>query len=152
MKTTVAQVSAIVLALLLTCASASAAATSNVNITPLTPLPEELVLAVGESYTIQVQITSDEPFLVAMAMPDTYYPGRGIFFHGNDRAVHATSAVLELTVTGKASTADLAAVSDWPAPGASWLAGVAPASVVAGVRFTHGQVVAQRFDFAVKVR
>jgi hypothetical protein len=149
MKTIVAKVGIVVLAILLTCAPASAAAGPTVTFTLLTPLPTDL--AVGESYTIQVQVTSDEPFILAMAMPDSYYPGRGIFFHGSDRVTHATEAMLHLTVTGKASTADLAAVSDWPTPGESWPAGVAPASVVVGVRFGHGQVVAQRFNFAVEV-
>lgn len=65
-----------------------------------------LELAVGESYTFEILITSDEPFLTAMAMTNAYYPGRGVFWHGGDRAARSTSAILELTVTGKASTAD----------------------------------------------
>jgi hypothetical protein len=149
MKTQLTRFVVIMLVVLLTCTPAAAATTPTVSITLLTPLPTEL--AVGQSYTIQVSIVSNEPFIVAMAMPDRYYPGRGIFFHDTDRVAHATEAVLELTVTGKASTANLAAVSDWPTPGENWPAGVAPASVVAGVRFVKGQLVSERFNFAVKV-
>ncbi len=149
MKTIVAKVGIVALAILLTCITASAATVPTVTIRLLNDLPTEL--AVGQSYTIDILVTSDEPFILAMAMPDQYYPGRGIFFHGSDSVTHANEAVLHLTVTGKASTADLAAVSDWPTPGENWPAGVAPASVVVGVRFKHGQVVAERFNFAVKV-
>ncbi len=149
MKVLLVQFSIVLLVVLLTAAPAAATNTPNVTITLLTPLPQEL--AVGQSYTIRIAISSDTPFILAMAMPDTYYPGRGIFFRGSERIVHATEALLEMTVTGKASTADLAAVTDWPAPGDVWPAGVAPASAVAGVRFTNGQTVAERFNFAVRV-
>ena len=107
-------------------------------------------LAVGESYTLDIQITSAEPFIVALAMPNQYYPGRGVFFHGSDRATHATSAVLHLTITGKNSTADLPAVNDWPET-EDWPAGVAPLSAVVGVRYKGGQVVVEQFSFAVTV-
>jgi len=149
MKTILAKVSLVVLAILLTCIATPVTAAPDVRIKLLNKLP--MHLAVGESYTIDVRVSSDEPSILAMAMPDAYYPGRGIFFHGSDSAVHATKAVLHLTVTGKDSTADLAAVSNWPTPGENWPAGVAPASVVVGVRLKNGQVVAERFNFAVTV-
>lgn len=106
------------------------------TITLLNDLPTHL--EVGESYTIDIQVTSDEPFIWAMALRDTYYPGRGISFHDSDRARNSTFAVLHMTLTGKSSTAEL--------PG-----GVAPAAVVVGVRYKGGVVVSERFDFEVAV-
>jgi hypothetical protein len=140
-------------AVLLMCALCSrATAAPGATITLLNPPPDGLLeLAVGESYTFDVEITSDAPFVVAMALTDQYYPGRGIYWHGSDRATQDTEAVLHLTMTGKKSTADLAAVCDWPEPGDCWPEGVAPAAIAVGVRFKGGQVVAERFSFAVVV-
>lgn len=145
--------SVVTAAVLLMCASSSqATAAPTATITLLNPPPAGLLeLAVGESYTFDVEITSDEPFVVAVAMVDQYYPGRGIYWHGSDRATQATSAVLHLTMTGKKPTADLSAVCDCPEPGDCWPAGVAPAAIAAGVRYKGGQVVAERFSFAVVV-
>jgi hypothetical protein len=81
------------------------------------PRSGQLELAVDESYTFDVEITSIERFVVATAMTDQYYPGRGIYWDDSDRATQQTSAVLHLTVTGKEPTADLPAVCDWPEPG-----------------------------------
>jgi len=118
----------------------------------LNPPPgDELVLDVGESYTFDVQITSNEPFILAMAMSDAYYPGRGVVWHGHDLAHHTTSATLHLTITGKDSTADLQAVCDWPEPGVCWPVGVAPISLAAGVRYKRGVINYERFNFAVVV-
>ena len=120
-----------------------AAATPLITVT--NPLPDNLlVLNVGESYIFTIQVTSDEPFILATALGDEYYPGRGIFFNGNDTAHQTTNATLYLTVTGKASTADLAPADGWPA-------GVAPASVVVGVRYAGGEVVSYRYRFGVIV-
>jgi len=122
------------------------------TITLLDPLPDGLLeLAVGESYTFQVEVVSDEPFLWAVAMTDEYYPGRALYWHGQDRAVHDTSALLSLTMTGKKPTADLPAVCDWPEPGDCWPEGMAPASIVVGVRFQGGGVAVEQFAFAVLV-
>ena len=63
----------------------------------------------------------------------------------------STTGLLEITVTGKKSTADLFAVCDWPEPDDCWVEGVAPVAVVAGVRFPGGLVVAETFPFAVVV-
>jgi hypothetical protein len=145
--------SVVTAAVLLMCASSSqATAGPTVTIELLNPPPDGLLeLDVGQSHTFDIRIESTEPFVLAMALTDQYYPGRGIYWHGSDRATQDTSALLHLTVTGKKSTADLAAVCDWPEPGVCWDEGVAPAAIAAGVRFKGGQVVAQRFVFAVVV-
>jgi hypothetical protein len=123
-----------------------------VTITLLNPPPGGVLeLAVGESYTFDILITSDTPFIFAAAMPNSFYPGRGVYWHGGDRALQSTSAVLHLTVTGKGSTADLLAVCDWPTPGTCYPAGTAPLAIVAGVRYKGGVTVSQTFTFAVKV-
>ena len=82
--------------------------------------------------------SSNEPFIQAIVLGDEYYPGRGVFFHGNDTANHATSALLHLTITGKEATDFLPD-------------GVAPVAVVAGVRYKGGVVFSERFDFNVVV-
>jgi hypothetical protein len=97
-----------------------------------------LTLHVGQSYVFDIEITSDEPFVLAMALGDEYYPGRGVFYHGNDTAHHATSAILHLTIKGKEPTDFLPD-------------GVAPIAVVAGVRYKRGVVVSERFDMNVMV-
>ena len=127
---------------------ASATAAGAPTITLLNDLPTRL--AVGESYTVDIQVTSDEPFIYAMAMHDSYYPGRGVFFNTSDRAHWATSAVLHMTITGKNSTADLEAVTDWPET-EDWPAGVAPLGIVVGARYQGGEVFVQRYYFAVTV-
>jgi hypothetical protein len=105
----------------------------------VTNLPsDDLVLGVGESQTFTIDITSSDHFILAMVMTDMYYPGRGVFWHGSDRAIHSDLAVLHLTITGKESTASL--------PG-----GVAPVAIVAGVRYQGGVVYSERFDFNVRV-
>jgi len=146
-------VSVMAVAMLLMCVPFSQATDApGVTITLLNP-PEGglLELDVGASYTFKVQITSDEPFILAMAMPNAYYPGRGIYWHDSDRATHATSALLHLTMTGKDSTADLPAVCDWPEPGDCWSVGTAPVLIAAGVRYQGGLVVSEQFVFEVVV-
>jgi hypothetical protein len=123
-----------------------------VTITLLKPPPAGLLqLAVGESHTFEVEVMSDETFLWAIAMTDEYYPGRALYWHGKDKVIHDTSAVLRLTMTGKKPTADLPAVCDWPEPEDCWPEGVAPVSIVVGVRFQGGRVVVEQFAFAVRV-
>jgi hypothetical protein len=125
-----------------------------VTISLLNPPPDGLLeLAVGESYTFHVEVVSvsEEPFLWAVAMTDEYYPGRALYWHGQDRVNRDTSALLSLTMTGKKPTADLPAVCDWPEPGVCWPEGVAPASIVVGVRFQGGGVAVEQFAFAVLV-
>lgn len=137
---------------LLPISTASSAPAANVTIELLNPPPDGLLeLEVGEAYTFDIQITSDDPFILAIALTDAYYPGRGVSWHGNDIAHHATSATLHLTMKSKNSTAGLAAVCDWPEPGTCWPEGVAPVSIVVGVRYKGGLVIVERFDFAAVV-
>ncbi|HVF15124.1 MAG TPA: hypothetical protein VM942_11025 [Acidimicrobiales bacterium] len=112
------------------------------------PLPTEL--AVGESAIIGVRVQSSEPFAMAIALSDAYYPGRGVSFNGSPAHPRDTSAELYLTITGRAPTAELAAVQDWPLD-EDWPAGVAPVAVGVGARFPGGDVVGMRFPFAVTV-
>jgi len=119
-----------------------------VTFTLLTPLPAEL--AIGESAVIGVRVESSQPFVMAIALSNAYYPGRGVSFDGSPAHPQDTSADLYLTITGRASTADLAAVQDWPAD-EDWPAGVAPVAVGVGARFTGGGVVGTQFPFAVAV-
>ena len=97
-----------------------------------------LYLEPGESYTFNVVVDSDIPFLTASVMPDQYFPGRGVFFNKGDHVAGGTTADLQLTVTGKNSTADL--------PG-----GFAPISVMVGVRFPGGQITVAQYDYQVYV-
>lgn len=129
-----------------------ATAAPAVTITLLNPPPEGgLTLNVDETYTFNIQVTSDEMFQMAMAQTDSYYPGRGVTWYGNDHATRSDSALLHLTVTGKGSTADMLAVCDWPAPGDCWPDGVAPLAIVVGARFKRGELVAEWFPFMVEV-
>jgi hypothetical protein len=124
---------------LLVSATAAAAPPAPVTIDLLNPPKKGLLeLSVGESYTFDIEITSQETFLLAVAMGDEYYPGRGIFFAGNDTASQTTSALLQLTVTGKEPTDFLPE-------------GVCPIAVVAGVRYPGGVVYSERFDMNVRV-
>lgn len=146
-------VASLLVVLFLLLGISSLQATESVRIKLLNPPPKNkpLELDVGESYTFDILVTSTEPFAVALAMPDAYYPGRGVYWHARDRAAQSTSALLHLTMTGKDSTADLAAVCDWPEPGDCWPEGVAPVSIVVGARFSGGLVYTEAFPFAVKV-
>ena len=119
-----------------------------VTFTLLTPLPTDL--AVGETALICVRAESDEPFVMAIALSDAYYPGRGVLFNGSSAETGATSADLCLTITGRDSTADLAAVTDWPTD-EDWPAGVAILAVRVGARFGGGAVVSTGYLFTVAV-
>ena len=124
------------------------AAAPTVSFTLLTPLPTQL--AVGETAVIGVHVESSEPFVMAIALSDAYYPGRGVSFDGSSAQPGGTSADLYLTVTGRASTAELAAVQNWPAE-EDWAAGAAPLAVRVGARFAGGGVASATFLFAVVV-
>jgi hypothetical protein len=151
MKAPALTIRLIVQAVLLACIASTAIA--GVTIELLNPPPGQLLeLDVGESYTFDIRITSDDAFVLAMAMTDVYYPGRGIRRGANATAHRATSAVLHLTVTGKSSTVGLPEVYDWPEPGIDWQEGTAPVSIVAGVRYKGGVVISERFNFTVAVR
>ncbi len=122
-----------------------------VTVTLLDPPGELLTLAVGEARTFHIEVTSSQPFQLAMARSDAYYPGRGVHWHASDLVVRDTYALLALTMTGKAATADLPAVCDWPEPGLCWAEGSAPVAIAAGARFTGGVVTPVVFPFAVQV-
>ena len=102
------------------------------------------VMNVGDTATVVVNVTSDQPFLSAQALPDFYYPGRGVVaVAGGDHAGQATTATLSITFKAKGSTAWMQEQPEHQ--------GRAPVSVVVGVRYAGGYVVAQRFDFMVQV-
>ena len=151
MKKVLVATSLMILTLLLMSIPAAGADGPSVRITPLNiPKNKPLELAVGESYTFDILVESDQPFALAMTLLDEYYPGRSVFSQ-NDRATNSTSALLQVTVTGKQSTAGLWAVCDWPEPGTCWPEGVAPVSIVVGVRFAGGGVVSQQYPFAIQI-
>jgi hypothetical protein len=99
-----------------------------------------LELNVGQSYTLEVQIQSDQPFLHAQMAIGQFFPGRNIFADGMVVAHRGTQATLLLTVRGKAPTTNL--------PGG---ATVAPETIVVGVRYPGGMVVSQEFQFGIIV-
>ncbi|HEY8202854.1 MAG TPA: hypothetical protein VII47_16080 [Actinomycetota bacterium] len=126
----------------------AASTAPQVTFTLLTPLPSQL--AVGEKAVIGVHVESSESFVMAIALSDAYYPGRGVLFDGSPAQPNSTSADLYLSLTGRDSTADLAAVQDWP-DDEDWPAGVAPLAVRVGARFAGGLVVSTTYPFAVTV-
>ena len=125
-----------------------AATRPEVTFTLTTPLPERL--AVGESAVIGVHVQSSEPFAMALALSDAYFPGREVLFGGSTAHARDTSADLYLTVVGRESTAGLPAVHDWPAD-EDWPAGIAPLALHVGARFAGGNVVSTAYPFAVTV-
>jgi hypothetical protein len=96
-------------------------------------------LAVGESYTIVINVTSDTEFNYAAAKPDPYYPGKFVIFEkpGGDRVNAGKTATLYLTITGKNSTTKLG--------------GPAPMAFMVGARYSNGVTVGQRVEFNVTV-
>src|SRR5688500_6161125 len=67
------------------------------TITLLNPPPGgTLVLAVGQSHTFQVEITSTEPFSRAQVAIGEFYPGRSIFGGGVVGASGGISTVLSI--------------------------------------------------------
>jgi hypothetical protein len=153
MKTRLPALALVVVALALACIPvAPAVAAPDVTIELLNLPPDGMLsLDVGESYTFEIHIISDEPFVLAAAQTDAFYPGRGIYWYGGDRTTRNTEAYLYLTMTGKNSTENLGPVYDWPELGDIWPVGVAPAAIVAGVRFKGGLAVTQVFSFGVQV-
>lgn len=117
-------------------------------LTGASPLPStsfELIkglpatMDIGEQYTVVVQVTSDQEFLQAQALPSFAFPGKGVVaIQGGDRAGRGTTALLEVTFEVKGSTAKM--------PG-----GAAPVHVVVGVRYPGGYVAVQDYLFNVTV-
>lgn len=136
MKRILSVVALLALSLLLTGSLTAAAPMPNVTITLVSGLPS--TMNVGDTATVVVQITSDQPFNYAQMLPNFYFPGRGVVaIQGGDHARGGTSATLAITFRAKGSTASFG--------------GAVPVSVVAGARFKGGYVVSQQFDFNVTV-
>ena len=97
------------------------------------------VMNVGETYTVVVEVASDQQFTSVQAMPDFQYAGKGVVaVQGGDRSGSGTTATLEVTFKAKSSTTRM--------PG-----GVVPVSVIVGVRYGGGYVAVQQYDFTVQV-
>ena len=108
----------------------------NVTFTLVQGLPDSM--QVGESYTVEILVTSDTPYIYSGALPSAYYPGRYVVAAQGDHSRPGTTATLYVTFTAKDPTAELPD-------------GAAPVSVTAGARFKGGYLTAQRFDFLVAV-
>lgn len=94
---------------------------------------------VGQEYTVVVEVTSDQQFISATALPSFQYAGKGVVaVQGGDRTGRGTSALLTLTFKAKSSTARM---TD----------GVAPVFVVVGVRYGGGYVATEQYQFNVTV-
>ncbi len=120
-------------AVLLTAASTP----PNTSITLVDGLPASMT--VGETYTVLVEVQSDQEFLMVQALPSFAYPGKGVVaVQGGTRSGRGTSALLAVTFEAKSSTAKM---QD----------GVAPVFLVVGVRYPGGYVVPQEFSFNVAV-
>jgi len=134
----------VALMVLLTGIMTAAAPVPNTTITLVQGLPS--VMNVGDTYTVVVQVESDQPFNTAMALPSFHFPGKGVaVVQGGDHAGQGTNAMLELTFKAKSSTAEFPGTANCPS------GGVAPVSVVVGARYTGGYVAVQRFEFCVQV-
>lgn len=125
------------LIILLTGALTAASPTPNVTITLVSGLPS--TMNVGDTATVVVQVTSDQPFNFAQMLPSFQFPGKGVVaVQGSDHARAGTTATLQITFKAKSSTA-------------GFPNGVAPVTVVAGARFKGGYAASQQFDFNVAV-
>ena len=129
--------SVLVLVLFISGLLTAAAPLPNPTFTLVQGLPASM--NVDEKITVQVQVTSDQPFLGVQAMPSFAYPGKGVVaVQGGDRAGSGTSATLEVTFQAKSSTAKM-------------VDGVAPVYVVVGVRYPGGYVAVKEYLFNVTV-
>ena len=100
-------------------------------------LPE--TMNVGETYTVIVQVDSDQQFMSAQALPSFQYPGKGVVaVQGGSRTGSGTSATLEITFMAKSTTARMEN-------------GVATVHFVVGVRYGGGYVAVQDHVFHVAV-
>ncbi len=129
--------SAFALSLLLVSLLTAASPTPETTFTLVQGLPE--TMQVGETFTVIVQVESDQTFLSAQALPSFQYPGKGVVaVQGGDRTGRGTADTLEVAFQAKSSTARM---QD----------GVAPVHVVVGVRYPGGYVAVQDFLFHVRV-
>jgi hypothetical protein len=129
--------SVLILCILIVSLLTAAAPVPNTTFTLVQGLPE--VMNVGDTYTVIVQVESDQPYLFAQALPSFEYVGKGmVAVQGGDHARDGTSATLEITYLAKSSTAQM--------PG-----GMAPVYAVAAVRYPGGFVVSEQYVFYVTV-
>jgi hypothetical protein len=129
--------SALILSLLTVCLFTAASPIPQTSFRLVQGLPE--IMNVGETYTVIVQVESDQPFLSAQALPSFQYPGKGVVaVRGGDREGRGTSATLEITFQAKSPTTRMPD-------------GVAPVHVVVGVRYAGGYVAVQDYLFDVRV-
>ena len=109
----------------------------NTTFTLVQGLPE--TMNVGETYTVIVQVDSDQQFISAQALPSFQYAGKGVVaVQGGSRVGSDTSATLAVTFKAKSPTARM--------PG-----GAVPVYVVVGVRYGGGDVAVQEYVFNVAV-
>ena len=105
---------------------------------PEPPIPT-ITMNVGETLTVRVEVTSEQQFLFAQALPSFFFPGRGVVaVQGGDHAGSDTPATLEITYKAKSPTA---------AFGSNGV----PVHMVVGVRYPGGGTVVRDFLFNVIV-
>ena len=104
------------------------------TVTLLNPLPTNL--AVGESYTVNILVESNEAFNSATAKNAAHFPA--YLGDTSDNALHATSVILHITLTGKRSTNILPD-------------GNTPATLYVGVRNKRGELSVTPFSYTVAV-
>ena len=105
---------------------------------PQAPTPT-LTMSVGETLKVSVEVTSDQQFLFAQALPSFFFPGRGVVaVQGGDHAGSGTFAPLEITFQAKSPTAAIDSNG-------------VPVHMVVGVRYPGGHVVVRNFLFNVIV-
>jgi hypothetical protein len=136
-KRIVSMVGLFALMALLTGVLTAAAPMPNTTFALVQGLPS--TMNVGESYTVIVQVDSDQEFTSLQALPSFQFPGKGVVaVQGGDRTGRGTSATVRITFKAKGSTEMM--------PG-----GVAPVYVVVGVRYGGGYVAVQEYLFNVAV-
>ena len=96
------------------------------------------VMSVGDTATVIVQVESDQQFIFAQALPSQFFPGRGVVAAQGDHAGQGKTVTLSVPFYAKTSTAN-------------FTDGVAPVSVVVGVRYRGGYIAVQQYDFTVRV-
>jgi hypothetical protein len=136
-KRVISMVGLLALMALLTGVLTAAAPLPVTTFTLVSGLPS--TMNVGETYTVVVQVESDQPFLFAQALPSFQYVGKGVVaVQGGDHAGRGTSATLEIIFQAKSPTTKI--------PN-----GIAPVHAVVGVRYPGGYVAVQDYLFNVTV-
>src|SRR5215207_7515501 len=129
--------SVLAISILIICLFTAAAPLPTTTFTLVQGLPE--TLHVGETYTVIVQVDSDQQFISAQALPSFQYPGKGVVaVQGGDHTGSGTSVTLAVTFKAKSPTERMPD-------------GAAPVYVVVGVRYPGGYVAVQEYLFSVTV-